>query len=188
MEQTELKAAYDAFGVTFSAEYIPTSKRAEYRNRLQVLLRQMLPTFGHWEDNDCLAWWVTFERGSESIDLIYHAGLGHLPGYKIGDERSVDGDRALAFSLENGVRFAFHTFRSANKIPDPDPLDILYSLVMDSDALEMDFPDWADSIGANDDSINAQRTHELCREYGFALIRLFGAAGLEQLREMFQDY
>lgn len=72
------------------------------------------------------------------------------------------------------------------KILPPQLDDVLYALVMDSEALEMCFEDWADNYGYDSDSISAQKIYQACVDNGHKL-RKAGIninAQRERLQEM----
>ena len=66
--------------------------------------------------------------------------------------------------------------------------DVLYSLLMDSSAVDETFSDWCSSYGYSDDSIKALETYQACVKEGQALTKAFTPAELNHLREIFQDY
>ena len=71
----------------------------------------------------------------------------------------------------------------------PDAIDVLYSLTMDSSVLEYaTFEDWASEYGYDADSRSAESTYRACLEIALKLRAAIGDAGLETLRNAFQDY
>ena len=65
--------------------------------------------------------------------------------------------------------------------------DILYSLVMDSSAIDETFEDWCADFGYDEDSIKANETYRACQKSAKTLKQL-GFNDLDALRDMFQDY
>jgi hypothetical protein len=55
----------------------------------------------------------------------------------------------------------------------PDVWSLIDCLVMDSDALDYSFPDWADNFGYDSDSIKAKATYDACQANAFKIRELF---------------
>ena len=71
----------------------------------------------------------------------------------------------------------------------PDPLDVLYSIVSDSDVLNYStFEDWAENLGYDPDSRRAESTYRECLKHAIALRVAIGSDGLDRLQAAFQDY
>lgn len=71
----------------------------------------------------------------------------------------------------------------------PDVLDVIYSLVADSGVLDAGgFEDWAADYGYDPDSRSAESTYRACLDIALKMRGAIGEAGLESLREAFQDY
>jgi len=64
--------------------------------------------------------------------------------------------------------------------------DILYSLQVDSGALDEPFKDWCSNFGYDDDSMKAKKIYEACQEMGFIYKSL--PIDHEQAAEFFQEY
>ena len=85
-----------------------------------------------------------------------------------------------------GEKFDYYTGIGHKAIP-PELDDVLYSLVLDSEALEEPFESWALNFGYSDDSIKAKEIYEACQKNAFKLKAILGVA-FEEAREAFQDY
>jgi hypothetical protein len=71
----------------------------------------------------------------------------------------------------------------------PDKLDVIYSLISDSDAIEYgSFEEWAENFDYETDSRKAEAIYRTCLEFGLKLRRALGDKALTELREAFQDY
>lgn len=84
-----------------------------------------------------------------------------------------------------------NTFKRKLKAPAivPDPLDVLYSLAMDSDVLNYGtFECWAAEFGYDTDSRSAESTYRACLEIALKLRAAIGDAGMETLKTAFEDY
>ena len=82
-------------------------------------------------------------------------------------------------------------FRRKPKAPAivPDPVDVLYSLTMDSDVLNYGtFEDWAAEFGYDTDSRSAESTYRACLETALKMRAAIGDAGMETLQTAFEDY
>jgi hypothetical protein len=66
--------------------------------------------------------------------------------------------------------------------------DVMYSLLMDSSAMDETFSSWCNNVGYDDDSIKAFETYQACVKIGQALSKVFTPAELQELSEIFQDY
>lgn len=131
-------------------------------------------------DNDwqCDEWRVSLMKGKTKFETPFYTGFGHrkqvqampTPPYRKG---------TLAY--EQWAKSAF-------KPQAPHAADVMHSLLLDGEAINESFTDWADNYGYDSDSIKALRTYEQCCATGKELRKLFTHAELETLREMMQDY
>ena len=71
---------------------------------------------------------------------------------------------------------------------EPDVAGVLYSLIAESDALDMTFSDWCDEFGYSDDSIKALGIYNQCRKSAEDLKSFFDAETLAKLADILQDY
>lgn len=70
----------------------------------------------------------------------------------------------------------------------PKKADVLHSLILDGDAVDMCFEDWASELGMNVDSRKDHVTYEQCVQTGLQLRKHFKRSTLEKIRELLQDY
>lgn len=145
------------------------------------------------EKHRSLNWQVTLKRrGHAVLSTDYSAGIAHCPSYRQ-RRLSVDEDAALQWECENG--------KTAQRVPTgassfygrkpilPDALDVIYSLVMDSDVLDAGgFEKWAGDLGYDTDSRAAESIYRACLDIALKLRAGIGEEGLHALREAFQDY
>lgn len=76
-----------------------------------------------------------------------------------------------------------------NRAIEPNPVDVLYSLTMDSDVLDSGgFEEWAANFGYDTDSRKAESIYHACLEIALAMRAALGAEGMEQLQTAFEDY
>lgn len=180
MEKQEIAALIQSFGITYKAVFVPFSQS---RNKN--------------EKHFSLNWLVTIERGSQSITTDYMQGIGHLAGYSHAAASKLAEYNNVKHAAESGKWDARHNkagFRTTpqlywNKIPAPELVDVMYSLVMDSDVLNYSgFEDWASNFGYDTDSREAEKTYQACLKIALELRAMIGNSGIEKLQEAFQDY
>ena len=69
----------------------------------------------------------------------------------------------------------------------PTKEDVLYSMIMD-DVSDLDFNDFCNEFGYNNDSIKALRVYEACKRETKAYYNMFDSEEREVLRELLEDY
>jgi hypothetical protein len=125
-------------------------------------------------------WSVTITRNGQSYQTEYTQGCAHRH-YRSGKPVDFPYGRLTVDAL----------MRNKQSRPNEPVLsDVLWSLVCDAQAVMFGqtFEDFAGDMGYDTDSREAERVYNGCREEYFALVRLFGADGLEELCDFFQDY
>lgn len=76
-----------------------------------------------------------------------------------------------------------------NRRIEPSPVDVLYSLTMDSDVLDAGgFEEWAANFGYDADSRKAESIYRACIELALKMRAGFGNDTLQELQTAFQDY
>lgn len=170
-DHTILDAAIAALNIDYRAVFVPLS---ESRNA-----GRKLPTVN---------WRVYLKRAGATLDTDYSQGTAHI--YKILPDKvsphCVMGDEILRAAAESGRRGGVLGNRA---LPAPELRDVLYSLVLDADALDAGcFEDWASENGYDTDSRAGERIYNTCVALGLKLRRLIGDAAIATLREAFQDY
>lgn len=65
----------------------------------------------------------------------------------------------------------------------PTAAEVLDALIMDSDAAETNFEDWADSIGFDPDSRKAEKIYETCRKQAKELMNFLGMQAFLELKK-----
>lgn len=88
----------------------------------------------------------------------------------------------------NGKKFTFDYFMGLAHKDEPKLSDVLYSLIMDSDALNMDFNQWCDNYGYDVNSIKDLRTYKLCIKNGQKLFTLFDNEEIDNFKQLLEDY
>ena len=88
----------------------------------------------------------------------------------------------------NNKRFTIDYYMGLAHKEAPKLSDVLYSLIMDSDALNMDFNEWCDMLGYDVNSIKDLKTYKLCIKNGQKLHGLFTDEDITSFKELLQDY
>lgn len=124
----------------------------------------------------------------------YSAGVAHCPAYKasiikMGGHNSIMREQHINWECEHGRESVGIFERGTKYVIEPDPCDVIASLVMDSDVLDADgFEGWANNIGFDTDSRKAETIYKTCLNIALKLRNGIGEAGLQKLREACQDY
>lgn len=176
------QAVVDRLGLNVVAEFVPFSKSRNAKPNPKASCDIQLN------------WRVTLRcRERDVLTTDYQAGIAHCPSYKqsMGGGFTQDEWDAILFECECGK--AARPFRNIGYISGgapilPDPLDVLYSIAMDSDAIDFTFEDWAGNYGFDPDSRRAEAIYKVCLDHAIRLRQAVGDDGLRQLREAFQDY
>jgi hypothetical protein len=180
--QETAQAFADASGIEYRAEFVPQSRSRNAK-----------------EKSPSLNWRVTLTKNGHSIETDYMQGCAHIPHYSHQFSRLAVYDDAVRRACECGkselrpgqkngydAAGAGSVFARTKPIPAPTLVEVLYSLVMDSDAIDYPrFEEWADNIGYDRDSRSAEKIYRACLEIGLALR---GMIDLDKAREAFQDY
>lgn len=181
MEKQEIHAFIESLGMTYKTLFVPFKQSRNAK-----------------EKHVSLNWLVMIEKNSQVITTDYMQGIAHLPNYT----QALSNNAMYADYLRecaNTGKYAKNVknresfFRGAGyplvNIPAPELTDVLYSLMMDSDALNYSsFEDWAENLGYDKDSRTAEKIYKSCLEIALKMRAMLGPDTLERLREVFQDY
>jgi hypothetical protein len=185
-DYTEIDQALTAAGITMTAVFVPQSK-----SRHAIKIGEDGKRSGGYCGNGepCINWTCTFfVDGRETWTGDYSQGSGHLPGEigrVIARKGYVESFRVAA--CETGMAVQPDN-RFGPALKPPELRDVLYSLLMDSEAYSMSFEEWADNFGYDRDSRKAESTYNECAAIGRALAARLSPAEIDRLREVFQDY
>jgi hypothetical protein len=127
-------------------------------------------------------WSVTVTRNGQSFQTEYTHGC-HFRHHRKG--------RAMQPLPWNGKLTIDQLAANKQTVPDePTLADVMCSLVWDAQSVAdgQTFEDFADELGYDTDSRDAERIYNGCRDEYFGLIRLCGSMDLDVLSQMFQDY
>ena len=158
----------------------------------------------HIPDDEWIKWNVKlYHKDRLVLETEYSQGIGHIPNYNAGPEQSgwkkqyaktccqtgkyqtgplprFSNGRVDWWKLSNGI-----IYHPKKPLPPPKLKDVMYCLVMDSDALEYTFSDWCHEFGYDDDSMKAKKIYDTCIEQA---IKLKQYVNLEKAREYYEDY
>ena len=186
----DLQAIIDRLGLTIKSEFVPFSKSRNAKEKHKTLNWRVTLCQQRQQENG-------FPITREIIAIDYSAGAAHCPAYKLfvrqaGGRDSIMRDEMLTAECETGfaVRMGEGTgmqFKGARI--EPNALDVIHSLVMDSDVLDYsNYEEWAANTGYDPDSRKGEALYRQCLEIALKLRNGIGEAGLSELREAFQDY
>lgn len=176
MTETELRQniqkVVDELGLTLTSTFVPWSKSRSAGETFRTL-----------------NWKVTLLKfGREVLTTDYSAGQAYCPSYQ--QPPTVDSQAAVQRECETGLhnpnpRKVFGRLISIN----PKLLDVLWSLLLDADALDYStYEEWASSLGCDEDSRKGEKIYRECLSIGLKLRNGLGEGGLKKLTEAFQDY
>lgn len=172
-----------ALGITVESVFVPfsqsRSKDSEYPN---------------------LNWRVTIKRnGRDVLTTDYVAGMAHCPGYNKKPHAGFHGSNSIYRRIvtraecEKGKPvkqvLANDDCMHGKEWIEPSPVDVLYSLFMESDVLDSGgFEGWADNLGYDADSRAAESIYRDCLDLALQMRAGFGSDGMAALQTAFEDY
>jgi hypothetical protein len=172
----ELGAAIAAMNIDCKARFIPF---AQSRNASQK--------------QASLNWKIDLMRKGSGImqDIDYMQGQAHCPAYKAqwGKAERYVKPRAIALECATGdkaIACPAQGVRSSRKpIAPPSVVDIVQSLLMDSDVLNYrGFDEWAECFGYDTDSRKAESIYRACLDTALQLRAIFGESEFSRLQEI----
>jgi len=172
MHHTSLNQFIETLGIQYTADFVPFSASRNFKETPRV-------------SELSVNWKITITNGWQSLKTDYSEGIGlHFkPAISWGHRTTVDEYNRIKKAVETGNKTGFKQLRK------PALVDVLYSLVMDSDVLESSgFEDWAENFGFDTDSRKAEKIYSDCMENALKLKAIIGADNLKQLRELYTDY
>jgi hypothetical protein len=181
MEKNEIKALIESLGIEYKAAFVPFSQS---RNAKEKSLS--------------INWLITLSKGKQLLTTDYMQGIAHLPNFS--QRWFANNNAAYRDFLERCVESGKYSESSkfhddykasiANKnIPAPDVVDVVYSIVLDSDVIDYAaFEDWANDFGYDVDSRQAEKIYRACLEIALKWRSMIGDDNLQKLREAYQDY
>jgi len=137
-------------------------------------------------------WAITITRNGQSFQTEYTAGAAHR--YYPKRCRIVPlkhRGKRIPYNHLSSARTTHEIERNKQSRPsEPELADVLCCIVWDAQSVMFGqtFEEFASDYGYDEDSRRAEKCYNACREAHYALIRLCGNEGLEELQELFIDY
>lgn len=168
-------AIFEKLGLTMEAVFVPLSQSRNARKK-----------------HPSLNWSVTLTaKGGKRLAITtdYMQGIGHIPGFKHASRLSVDDADAIKKTCETGRIHKPGFTKLGDKLPPPTMDDVLFSLLMDSSAMDYaTYEEWANEMGYEQDSRKGEAIYHQCLKIALKLRAIIGNDNLEALREAYQDY
>ncbi len=173
-KHNEIDIVLANLGLSMESVFVPWSKSRSYKPDAKL-------------SDYSLNWNVTIRKNGKAIlTTPYTAGIGHCQ-----TKLSSFHHKPTIFEENCIVAECEGKYTCEGKLFDSKPKfhDVMASIVLDSDAIDYgNFEDWANNNGCDTDSRKAEATYKSCLEHALALRLAVGDQGLQQLREVFQDY
>ena len=126
---------------------------------------------------------MNYGHSVEVITTGYSQGIGHSELYKQGDDSAYQFKQLL--NQANGITHGM----DKRRIPKPPTIaDVMYSLLLDDATDYVNFEDWADQIGYDTDSREAERTYKSCLDIGLAINARVPSSILDDARVILEDF
>lgn len=136
-----------------------------------------------------ICWNIKLVINNKVFETVYSQGVGHIPGYTFQLKRCIDQVYMEKYAVSTGKYYSLDNPSIIKPLPTPELIDVMYCLVSDADAIEyQNFEEFADMLGYDSDSRQAEQTYNACLKVGLFLRNSLGDAKLEELRELYQDF
>jgi hypothetical protein len=131
-------------------------------------------------------------KGREVLTTDYSMGCAFVPGYQqFPKDRHIQ-RLLLEQSCETGYVWKIidgNTLLPTKEPILPDAVDVIYSLIIDSEVLDAGrYEEWADAYGYDVDSRKGEATYRACLDIALRLRASLGDEVMSTLRELFVDY
>lgn len=129
----------------------------------------------------CDGWKVVFKKYKTAETFDYFTGTGHR---KVKKSELIYKPKGASV---NSV--AYKNWEKSAMVPvAPEIAGVLYSLILDSEALQTSFVLWCDEYGYDSDSIKARATYEACCSNAQKINSVIPREVQAALRDLLQDY
>jgi len=177
MTTTESKPTLESLGLAATVSACGVRSMNDDSDPMCAWISTFTNRHGHSENFDyftgygCGAKWP--DRASVSFLLApdEHSVLSMHPG-----KRHLLKDKAILCRIAHKVNF-----RAKWK---PDPIEILWAIARDGDALELAFDDWCSELGYDCDSRRAEKIYRACQDNALRLRKLLSRDKINSLREL----
>lgn len=207
MEKAEIAATLETLGLTVESRFIPFSQSRNKDDERKTLNwsvtvkrngRDILTTDYSAGAAHCPGY-AAKKAPSAFVPRMYRRSDGTTRYASERESMEQYREAVCAAECESGMpmeidpfsRGSDNTFKRKHKAPAilPDPVDVLYSLAMDSSVLDAGgFENWAGEYGYDTDSRKAESIYRACLDIALKLRAALGDTGMETLRNAFEDY
>jgi hypothetical protein len=174
-------------------------------NEYDLSVESIGPTFEVADTQRWLTYNTTLRQNEKRIwSGDYHMGTGHVklvwkPRHSFDRLAMTPCEESMFYAAQKNPYVNFkdqETYGSmlvkvakANGLK-PHLVDVVWCLLMDGEPWfsGLNFPEWCNEYGHNDDSIKAKSVYEACLEAGRVFFRTFTSKELDDLRQLFVDY
>ena len=130
----------------------------------------------NWE---CDGWMLELSHKNDTEYFDYFTGIGHRT--------------PMPKPMDNGPMprrgtLMYEQLEKQRKPVTPEICGIIYSLIMDSDAICESFDNWCNNFGYDSDSLKAFNIYQACTDNAKKMRKIIDNATLELLREALEDY
>lgn len=127
----------------------------------------------------CDAWQATITNGKNKQEFDYYTGPGHRKLFK----------KAYGWERPTNQREKQWFFEQNSQPVEPVAAGLIHSLILDGDACNYSFEEWASNFGYEEDSRKALETYLQCQKVGGQLRRIIGNNELlSSLSDALQEY
>lgn len=176
---SKLADVMEAHGVTIESVHVPTYVKhikdvRDLKLKWTVKVIRKAP----------LGW----DFANPLLTAEYSTGIAHCPSYK--PFLTMEVAEKIQYECAHGkTARMFGSILTSGKPILPNPADVMYSLLMDSTALNYrSFEDWADEFGYSSDSISAKKIYDACLDIGLRLRNGLGEETYNALVEACEGY
>lgn len=132
---------------------------------------------------DHFLYFVNIGTGKDMFTTQYECGLGHIELKRKGSYWPMPNP-----PYRKGTVAYAEWAAQAYQPKAPRNSDIMYSLLLDSEASDYSFSEWCDNFGFDSDSISAFNTYQQCENIGKQLKKVFTNEQLQQMRVALDNY
>ncbi len=194
----DIKQTLNDLGITVESKFVPWTQSRNFDPERHIHKSPSGKESLRVQEGT-LNWKVTLKKdGKEILTTDYSAGIGHLPCYQNWDPKthgcrlSLHHAEFMEHELQTGKACtpdAYAGFVGNQKAILPNPVDVVWSLTLDSTVLDYStFEDWACDFGYDEDSRKAEQIYKACMEIALKIRNGLGEGTMTKLRELYQDY
>jgi len=148
-----------------------------------------------------LNWKVILLNKNGELTTDYTKGIGHLEFENFLNIQNVATKNIVNEEVKNAVNHGWHftlkindgkvrkTIMKSNNFPNPTIKEVLYSLTLDSNALDYQtYEEWASDLGYEQDSRKGEKIFNTIKENSVNLLKILnGRDNLQKLKDIFEE-